>query len=134
MTFGQSVGNVYRNYATFAGRASRSEYWWWVLYSILTSVVIGFVEVQMGLGSGMMSHGGGGFQANFAGGPLSILWALANLLPGLAVTVRRLHDLDKSGWWLLIAFVPLIGAIVLLVWFLSRGTVGANRFGEDPLA
>lgn len=58
---------------------------------------------------------------------------LINPLPGIAVSVRRLHDLDRSGWWLLIALVPLIGAIVLLAWFCSRGIGGANRFGPDPL-
>ena len=59
--------------------------------------------------------------------------ALALFLPGLAVSIRRLHDRDKSGWWVLLAFIPLIGAIILLIWFIMRGTQGPNRFGPDPL-
>ena len=80
-----------------------------------------------------MRSGHGEFSASFNGGILSILWALGNFLPSLAVGVRRLHDTDRSGWWLLIAFIPLIGAIVLLVFFCTRGTPGPNRFGNDPL-
>jgi uncharacterized membrane protein YhaH (DUF805 family) len=61
------------------------------------------------------------------------IFSLAVLLPSLAVGVRRLHDLDRSGWWLLLSLIPLIGAIVLIVWFVGRGTPGAHRFGPDPL-
>jgi uncharacterized membrane protein YhaH (DUF805 family) len=64
---------------------------------------------------------------------LGYIYTLGFILPYLAVTVRRLHDLDKSGWWWLIGFIPLVGAIILLVWFCQRGTVGPNRFGPDPL-
>ncbi len=64
---------------------------------------------------------------------LYVLWAIAILLPSLAVTVRRLHDLDKSGWWILISVIPFIGAVILLIWFVSPGDDGANRFGESPL-
>ena len=67
---------------------------------------------------------------------LLLLWLLAVILPGLAVEIRRLHDLDKSGWWILISFIPFvgwIGSIILFVWFVGRGTEGPNRFGEDPL-
>jgi uncharacterized membrane protein YhaH (DUF805 family) len=67
-------------------------------------------------------------------GPLYVLYALAVLIPGLAVGVRRLHDIDKSGWWMLIAFIPLIGGIVLLVFAVMEGTSGSNRFGPDPKA
>jgi uncharacterized membrane protein YhaH (DUF805 family) len=64
---------------------------------------------------------------------LGYIYTLGFILPYLAVTVRRMHDLDKSGWWWLIGFIPLVGAIILLVWFCQRGTVGPNRFGPDPL-
>lgn len=60
--------------------------------------------------------------------------SLALVLPSLAVALRRLHDLDRSGWWILISFVPIVGAIVLLVWFCTKGTAGSNKFGADPLA
>ena len=66
--------------------------------------------------------------------PLSALFALATLLPSLGVSIRRLHDLDKSGWWLLLAFLPLIGSLILLYWLIQRGTGRDNRFGPDPFA
>ena len=133
MNFTEAVSSVYRNYVTFSGRARRSEYWWWALFSIIAAIVIAIIESALGLGQGMMSSGGGGFEASYNGGPLSIVWSLANLLPALAVGARRLHDTDRSGWWLLIALVPLIGAIVLIVFFATKGTTGPNRFGEDPI-
>jgi uncharacterized membrane protein YhaH (DUF805 family) len=133
MNFTEAVSSVYRNYVTFSGRARRSEYWWWVLFSIIAAIVVGIIEGALGLGQGAMMSGGGGFEANYNGGPLSALWSLANLLPALAVGVRRLHDTDRSGWWLLIALIPLIGAIVLIVFFATKGTTGPNRFGDDPI-
>jgi uncharacterized membrane protein YhaH (DUF805 family) len=68
------------------------------------------------------------------GGPISALVTLGLLLPGLAMQIRRLHDVDRSGWWVLLAFVPLIGIIVLIVWWATEGTRGPNRFGSDPKA
>jgi uncharacterized membrane protein YhaH (DUF805 family) len=133
MNFVESVKSVYGNFVNFSGRACRSEYWWFVLFNLIVSVVIGFVEVSLGLGSGMVSSGGGGVSASFAGGPLSIIWMLINLIPSIAVGVRRLHDTDRSGWWLLIALIPIVGGIILIVWFATKGTTGPNRFGEDPL-
>lgn len=74
-----------------------------------------------------------GMSAAYAAGPVGSIWALANLIPSIAIGVRRLHDTDHSGWWLLIVFIPLVGALVLLYWFVIRGTAGTNRFGSDPL-
>jgi uncharacterized membrane protein YhaH (DUF805 family) len=133
MGFLEAVKHVYSNYVNFRDRAPRSEYWWFVLFNVIVSVIIGIVEAMLGLGSGMAQMGGGSMSASFAGGPLSIIWMLVNLLPGIGVGVRRLHDTDRSGWWLLIGLVPLVGAIVLLVFFCQKGTTGANRFGPDPL-
>jgi uncharacterized membrane protein YhaH (DUF805 family) len=134
MNFTQAVASVYRKYVTFSGRACRSEYWWYILFSIIVSVVIAFVESALGLGAGQVtSSPDAGFSASYAGGPLSIIWSLLNILPSIAVGIRRLHDTDRSGWWLLIGLVPLVGFIVLLVFFCSKGTTGANRFGNDPL-
>jgi len=133
MDFTRAISSGYRKYLTFGGRASRSEYWWWVLFILLSSIVVAIVEGTLGLGSGTVTQVEGGVSASYAGGPLSIIWALVNILPGIAVGVRRLHDTDRSGWWYLIALVPLVGAIVLLVFFCTRGTAGANRFGPDPL-
>jgi uncharacterized membrane protein YhaH (DUF805 family) len=134
MGFMDAVKSVYRNYVTFSGRAARSEYWWYFLFSILVSIVIMIVEGALGLGQGSFSSGDGSFSAAYSGGPLSIIWSLGNLLPALAVGIRRLHDTDRSGWWLLIALVPIIGAIVLIVFLATKGTSGGNRFGNDPLA
>jgi uncharacterized membrane protein YhaH (DUF805 family) len=133
MNLMQAVKSVYRNYVTVSGRAARSEYWWFFLFSIIASIVISVIEAGLGLGQGVVTSSNGTFSANYSGGILSGIWALANFLPSLAVGVRRLHDTDRSGWWLLIVLVPLIGAIVLLVFFCSRGTSGPNRFGRDPL-
>ena len=110
-----------KKYADFSGRASRSEYWWFYLLIIIVYAVAMIVDSVIG--------------TDQAFGPYGIVMAismLALLIPSLAAAVRRLHDTDRSGWWLLIAFIPLIGAIVLLVFFVTQGTTGSNRFGEDP--
>ncbi|PLL11753.1 DUF805 domain-containing protein [Tabrizicola sp. TH137] len=110
----EAVKAVFSNYATFSGRARRSEYWWFVLFNIIVSVVLALVM-------------GGNSIVNS-------LWSLAVLLPSLAAGARRLHDIDRTGWWLLIGFIPVIGLIVLIVFLASKGTPGPNRFGSDPLA
>lgn len=128
MNFVEAVKSGYTNYVNFAGRAQRSAYWWWVLFQVGVGLAIALIE-----GGGSFSSGGGSMKFAVVGGTFSMIWSLINLLPGIAVAVRRLHDLDKSGWWLLIGLIPLVGAIILLVWFCSSGTGGANRFGADPL-
>jgi uncharacterized membrane protein YhaH (DUF805 family) len=115
MNFTQAISSGFSNYVNFAGRAIRSEYWYWVLFVIVASIVASIIDVVLGIRV------------------FEPLFSLAVLLPSIAVGVRRLHDLDRSGWWLLLGFIPLIGAIVLIVWYCGRGTVGANRFGPDPL-
>lgn len=112
---------VLKNYVNFAGRARRREYWMFFLISLL---------IQLALL--IMDNVTGTFNAQTGWGLLSGLYSLAVLLPGIAVSVRRLHDRDRSGWWLLLAFIPLIGAIVLIVWFAMEGNRSSNRFGEDP--
>ncbi len=108
---------VLKKYAVFAGRARRKEYWMYTLIYVLIAVVLGFLDAMLG-GAGL----------------LGTLLAIALFLPSLAVTVRRLHDTGRSGWWVLIAFVPLVGVIVLLVFMCLAGTSGRNPYGEDPLA
>ena len=107
-----------RKYAVFAGRAPRREYWMFVLISAVAVLVLGFVNGAMG--------------ADVPAIPL--LYTLAVVLPGLAVTVRRLHDTDRSGWWLLILLAPLVGALVLLEFMATPGGEMANRFGASPTA
>lgn len=109
----------FSKYVTFSGRARRAEYWWFILATILVSIVLGVIDGLLGLG--------GEF------GLLSNIWSLAVFLPSLAAGARRLHDTDRSAWWLLIMLLPLIGVIVLIVFFAQKGTDGPNRFGADPL-
>lgn len=119
MGFGRAIATCFRKYAVFSGRASRSEYWFFVLFQLLLFIGLLIVDVLAFRGSMAL---------------LATLGWLILLLPGFAVTVRRLHDIDMSGWWTLISFVPLIGAILMLVWTCQRGTHGANRFGTGPAA
>jgi uncharacterized membrane protein YhaH (DUF805 family) len=127
MDMQQAVRTVLGKYATFSGRAPRSEFWWWVLAIVLLQVALSLVDgflIAPMLGQEPF--------APEAAQPLSSIAGLALLLPSIAVSVRRLHDMDMSGWWYLLALIPLIGTLVLLYWYVQRGTVGANRFGEDP--
>lgn len=129
MTFTESVRTVLKEkYATFDGRAPRSEFWWFFLFSVIVQAVLNFLlggpadeDAYIGLGGAIM-------------GLTAFAISLALLIPTIAVGIRRLHDTDRSGWWILIALIPLIGGIVLLVFYALQGTPGANRFGPDPLA
>lgn len=104
MTFGESISTCFKKYATFDGRATRSEYWWFFLFTFLVSLALGiFSEV------------------------LSGVFTLGVLLPSLAVGARRLHDIDKSGWFLLVWFIPIIGWIIMIVWAVQEGKE-PNRF------
>lgn len=127
-----------RKYAVFSGRARPKEYWLFWLFCVVTIVVLSFVDSALGLGGmseryARMGPTGFAWGVQNRGGLLTGLFALGILIPSLAVAVRRLHDTDRSGWWLLIGFVPIIGAIVLIIFFISGGTRGPNRFGPDPL-
>ena len=104
-------------YVCFSGRARRKEYWMFVLFNFLVSFVAQVID-------GLLS----------AGGLLCLIVCLGLLLPSLGVSIRRLHDTDRSGWWLLIALIPLIGPLVLLVFMCLDGTSGENRFGANPKA
>jgi uncharacterized membrane protein YhaH (DUF805 family) len=126
MGFTTAVATCFRKYATFQGRARRSEYWWFTLFNFIITFVLEIV-------SGMFTVSTPGQPPNTMGAVLLGVYFLATFLPGLAVMVRRLHDTDHSGWWYFIILVPLIGFILLLVWFCSKGTDGPNRYGQDPL-
>ena len=128
MNFTAAVSSGYNGYVKFAGRSARSEFWYWVLFQVIVSIIIGYFE-----GGGQSSVSNGMMNSSYNAGPIAMVWSLANFLPGLAVSVRRLHDVDKSGWWSLIVLIPVVGIIVLLVWNATKGTVGGNRFGADPL-
>ena len=123
-----------RRYADFSGRSQRKEYWMFQLFIILVFMLLGIVLSVGGGFSGVFDPANGG-------SPSAIIWivialfsifVLALIVPGLAVIVRRLHDQDKSGWFILIQFIPYIGGIVLFVFMCIEGTKGENRFGPDP--
>ncbi len=115
MGFSDSVGSCLSNYATFSGRAPRSEYWYFVLFQVLANMVANMIDYATG------SH------------LVGALTDLVLILPSLAVAVRRLHDIDKSGWWLLIGLIPVIGWLLVIYWACTKGTLGPNRFGPDKL-
>ena len=122
MNFREAIKSGFGNYVTFSGRAARSEFWYWILFAALADLVGGIIDGALGTGGPI---GGAGL--------IGVVITLALLLPGVAVSVRRLHDLDRTGWWVLIAFTG-IGIILLIVWNCMKGTTGSNRFGADPLA
>jgi len=133
MSFGDSVRTcIKQKYATFAGRAPRAEFWWFTLFYMLVQIATNILDTLF-FGTGKVSSGPGFWVYNSNGGPLSIIAALALLVPALAVTVRRLHDNGKSGWWVLLSLIPLIGGLVLLFFFVQRSQPGDNGYGPDPL-
>ncbi|HHL21687.1 MAG TPA: DUF805 domain-containing protein [Aliiroseovarius sp.] len=131
MNFTTAIKTCFNKYATFSGRAPRSEYWWFILFTWVAMMLLSFVDSVM---FGTVTVGPGTFMAYSDTAYFSGTFALATVVPTLAVAVRRLHDTDRSGWWILIGLIPLIGAIVLIVFFATEGTRGDNRFGPDPLA
>ncbi len=115
---------VFENYANFTGRARRSEYWYFVLTNFLIQLpflILAFVFFAVEK-----------FEFGFIFYGLLMLYALALIIPSLAVAVRRLHDVGKSGWFYFVAFIPLVGAIWLLVLFFTEGDKGNNQYGSDP--
>lgn len=121
-TFGQAVKSCLNQYCGFKGRASRAEYWWFILFCGLVSVVLVLVDLVLFSATQSEFFATRGFHG---------IWTLAMFLPSTAVLVRRLHDTGKSAWWLLL-YLTLVGIIVLFVFVCLRGNVGSNKFGEDP--
>jgi uncharacterized membrane protein YhaH (DUF805 family) len=115
MNFPQAIASGFRNYVNFSGRASRSEFWYWELFLFLGSIALQIVDSFIGVA---VSNG---------------IFSLAILLPTLALEIRRLHDVDRTGWWWFISLTVIGYFIPLLYWKCKKGTGGPNRFGEDPL-
>lgn len=108
-TFVEAIKTCFNKYATFEGRANRAEYWWWALFNLLIGI-LGFVPI------------------------LGWIITIGLLIPSIAVAVRRLHDIGKSGFYYFLCFIPIVGAIILLILFLQPSQEGANQYGENPNA
>lgn len=119
VSFSQAVRMAFDSYCRFQGRSSRSEYWWWVLFVAILSFCIGIIEGILGFSMTAVQTTSG-------------ILSLALLLPGLGLSVRRLHDIGKSGWWILLGFIPLVGAIVLIIWFAQNSQMQDNQYGPVP--
>ncbi len=112
--------DVLKKYAVFTGRARRKEFWMFVLFNVIISLILNLIDGFLGTG----------FEAG--GGIISGLYALAILLPSIGVAIRRLHDIGKSGWWIFISLIPLIGGIWLLVLYCTDSEPGENQYGPNP--
>src|SRR5450755_2625663 len=126
LTWGETVNwylQALNKYTVFTGRSRRKEYWFFVLFNILVSMALAVVDYFTGT-----------YSASYGMGLLGGLYALGVLLPAIAVTIRRLHDTDRSGWWILIVLVPIIGGIWLLVLMLFDSQPGDNKYGPSPKA
>ncbi len=110
-----------KKYAVFEGRARRKEFWYFILFYFIIVIVLGYIDAMIGT-----------VNASLGLGMLSGIFVLAMIIPDIAVTIRRLHDTDRTGWWWLIAFIPVIGVIWLLVLMVLDGTSGKNQYGPDP--
>lgn len=122
MSFGEAVKSAFKNYCKFDGRARRSEYWWFFLFNFIVSTVLTVLN-------NIVTQGSGSFGVF---GIIQVLYGLAALLPGLGLVWRRLHDIGKSGAWVLISFVPVVGAILLIVWLAKDSQPGENQYGPNP--
>jgi uncharacterized membrane protein YhaH (DUF805 family) len=126
MSFGSALKAFWSNYRNFKGRARRSEYWFIQLFLVATNLAAAVIDLAL------MDGDVDRFIANGGGGIVGLIWILATIVPALAVLVRRLHDTNRSGWWALIGFVPIIGAIAILFFTVSDSDQGENRYGSSP--
>ncbi|MFZ9987019.1 MAG: DUF805 domain-containing protein [Candidatus Nanopelagicales bacterium] len=141
MTFGQAVKHVFSNYATFRGRASRSEFWWFYLFNVIVTFVLS-IPYYIGLAQSAGTMTTDPVTGEMTGGSLSGLavfgiillvgWLLITFIPIISVSVRRLHDGDRTGWWWWLYLLCFIGPIILLIFYILPGTPGPNRYGEGP--
>jgi uncharacterized membrane protein YhaH (DUF805 family) len=129
--FGGAIVRGFKKYATFAGRASRSEYWWWTLFSTLVVLVLGLPALVIGL----QTSPDGGNTPGLPALPLLLLlglFYLAIVVPSIAVTVRRLHDAGYSGWLFLLTFIPSVGGLILLVFALLPPSPAGGKYDPAP--
>ena len=115
VSFGDAISLGFKNYVNFEGRSTRAEYWWWFLFVVIVGVGLNVVDGIVG-----------------TGGIFDGIFQLVVFLPGIALGARRLHDIDKSGWWQLLWIAVLIGWVILIVWYVRQGDNGPNSLGRDP--
>ncbi len=127
----EAVKSVFGNYATFSGRARRSEYWFFYLFNLIAVFVFMIIGAILGAIFGGGKGAAGGLAVGYV---LYILYGLAAFIPSLAVAVRRLHDTNRSGWNLLWCLLPFVGGIVVLVFMVMDSYPGENQYGENPKA
>lgn len=143
MTFGQAIKSVFKRYATFQGRASRSEFWWWYLFTAIVSAILAipyYIGLAQSASTAVVDPKTGEIVAGSLSGlaifglVLVVIWSLAIIIPTIAVAARRLHDTDRTAWWLLLYFLACcaIGPIILIIFWVMPSTMGPNRFGEGP--
>lgn len=117
MSYFAAIASGFRHYVNFKGRALRSQYWYWTLFVIVVSIVAQLIDGALN-------------DTEFGQvGVISIIAGLGLFLPGLSVAIRRLHDTNRRGWWILLGLIPIIGWIILIIWYVSRGTEGDNNYG-----
>ena len=116
-TFVGALKDGFARYVDFKTRSTRSQYWWWTLWMILMSIGAVIIDTMMGMGDS---------------GPVNLILSLATLLPSIAVSIRRLHDIGRSGWWFLLFLVPIIGWIVLIVFYCTKSQDEENLWGPAP--
>lgn len=121
MDFMTAVRTCFSKYVGFSGRARRSEFWYFVLFTFLVGIVTSILDAVLGTG-----------YDDTTGGLVNTLGSLVLFLPSLAVGVRRLHDTGRSGWWILIGIIPIVGWILLIVWYCTDTKPGDNQYGPDP--
>lgn len=112
---------VLKKYAVFSGRARRKEFWYFTVFNVIVSIVLAAVDAAIGT-----------LNTDSGIGLLSGIYSLAVIIPSIAVSVRRLHDIGRSGWWVLIGLIPLVGAIVLLIFNVQDSQPGENQYGPNP--
>jgi len=126
LDFQKALRSFWKRYRDFRGRSRRSEYWFIQLFLVVTNIAVAIIDLAL------MSWDVDRFIANGGGGIVGLVWILVTIVPALAVLVRRLHDTGKSGWWALVGFLPLVGAVVLLVFTVTDSSPGENKFGLSP--
>jgi uncharacterized membrane protein YhaH (DUF805 family) len=128
--FTEAIQSGFQNYVKFDGRADRAAYWWWVLFTIIVSTVANVID--RAIGSTIVTTPAAAGVSGTTFGVVATIASLVLFLPSLGLLVRRLHDTDRSGWWVLITVIPIIGWIVLLFFLLQPGSLGPNRYGTPP--